>query len=479
MLQFGAFTGGQMRDPDAISSDRALIVAPWNGAPLGEVALAPRAFVEETIDAAHRAFLASRLAPQPLQARIAVLEKIARALEARTDTLAKTLSDEAGKPIALARSELKRAAATFADAAEGAKQVFAGESLALDAYANAEGRVGLVRRFPVGVVAAITPFNFPLNLVAHKVAPAIAAGCPIVLKPAPQTPLSAFALAQIVAEAGLPPDHLHVVYCSNEDAAPLIDDPRVATLTFTGSARVGWALEARARRKKVTLELGGNAAVIVHDAPDLDAVAARVALGSNSYAGQTCISVQRIFVRRALLAPFRDAYLRAVAAQSVGDPALASTVVGPVIDDRAADRITSWVDSAASRGARVHGDLARRGRLLRPVVLEDVPADHPIACDEVFGPACALAAYDEFDDALERVNRSRYGLQAGLYTRDVGLVFRALERLSVGGVIHDDVPTFRVDAMPYGGVKDSGRGREGGRYAIEDMTEPRLLVLRH
>lgn len=478
MSRFGALINGRWLPPDEIAKECAVVRAPWDGRPLGEVAQADGPIVERAIAGATAAFARALRDPYPLHERVAVLERLARRVEEERESLAKTLGAEAGKPLGMARIEVERAVSTLREAAQAACAALGGELLRLDAIPSAADRLGLVRRFPLGVVSAITPFNFPLNLVVHKVAPAIAAGCPLVLKPAPQAPLSAFRFAELCVEAGLRPGYLQVLSCDNATAAPLVEDPRIALLSFTGSARVGWALRERAGRKRVVLELGGNAAVIVEEASDLAAVAARIATASNAYAGQTCISVQRVLVRHSLLAPLREALGSAIAALPVGDPADEATVVGPVIDDAAAERIESWVDTALSAGARRHGSLDRSGRLLHPILLEDVPSDQPVVREEVFGPVAVLEPYDSFDEALERANASPFGLQAGVYVRDVGLLFRAFARLRVGGIVHDDCPTFRADAMPYGGTKESGQGREGPRYAIEEMTEPRLLVLR-
>jgi acyl-CoA reductase-like NAD-dependent aldehyde dehydrogenase len=478
MGRFGALIDGRWLPADEVGREVQAVRAPWDGAPLGEVGRASPETVERAIAGAAATFARSQREPYPLHERLAVLERLGRRLGEEREPVARTLSAEAGKPVAQARVEVDRALMTVADSITAAKAALGGEILALDASPTAPDRLGLSRRFPRGVVSAITPFNFPLNLVMHKVAPAIAAGCPVVLKPAPQAPLTAFRLGELCLEAGLRPSWLQIVFCDNATAAPLVEDPRIALLSFTGSARAGWALAARAGRKRVVLELGGNGAVIVEETADLRATAARIAVASNGYAGQTCISVQRILVRRKLVEPLRDALTEAVAGLRVGDPSDDATVVGPVIDEAAAARIESWVGSAVAAGAVSHGALERSGQMLRPVLLENVPADQPVVREEVFGPVATLEPYESFEDALDRVNASPYGLQAGVYVRDVSLLFRAFERLEVGAVVHDDCPTFRVDAMPYGGTKESGQGREGPRYAIEDMTEERLLVLR-
>jgi glyceraldehyde-3-phosphate dehydrogenase (NADP+) len=478
MSRFGALIDGRWRSPDEVGREVATVRAPWDGAALGEVGRASPAIVEQAIAGASAAFAGARRDPYPLHERLVVLERLGRRLVEEREPLARTLSSEAGKAVAQARIEVDRAVATVTESIVAAKSVLGGDILPLDASPTATDRLGLARRFARGVVSAITPFNFPLNLVMHKVAPAIAAGCPVVLKPAPQAPLTAFRLGELCMEAGLRPSWLQIVYCDNATAAPLIEDDRIALLSFTGSARAGWALQARAGRKRVVLELGGNGAVIVEESVDLRATAARIAVASNGYAGQTCISVQRVLVRRQLLDSLRDALTEAVAGLHVGDPSDDATVVGPVIDEAAAARIESWVGSAVAAGAVSHGALARSGQMLRPILLESVPPDQPVVREEVFGPVATLEPYDHFEDAIDRVNSSPYGLQAGVYVRDVTLLLRAFERLEVGTVVHDDCPTFRVDAMPYGGTKESGQGREGPRYAIADMTEERLLVVR-
>ncbi|MDP9267932.1 MAG: aldehyde dehydrogenase family protein [Acidobacteriota bacterium] len=406
-------------------------------------------------------------------------------IRAQREALARTLALEAGKPIKTARVEIERAAFTFDVAAEEAVRI-PGEYLPLDVMESMRGRWGLVRRFPLGPIAAITPFNFPFNLVGHKLAPAIAAGCAVVLKPAPQTPLSALNLARLVAEAGWPAGALNVLPLANEDAGVLVEDARLKMLSFTGSAAVGWALKSQAGKKRVVLELGGNAGVIVHsdfhsdsghaDA-DLDYAAERCAVGGFSYAGQSCISVQRILVHSSVLDRFLAAFIPKVKALRLGDPMDEATDVGPLIRPSDAERVEQWIAEAVAGGAQVLCGGKRNGSLFEPTVLTHTNAKMKVNCREVFAPVVTVEPYDEFDDALRRVNDSPYGLQAGVFTRDAALIFKAFEELQVGGVMVGEVPTFRIDSMPYGGVKDSGLGREGLRYAIEEMTEPRLLVM--
>jgi len=408
--------------------------------------------------------------------RADILERFSRLVAERKDELAQILCEEAGKPISLAKIEAERCAQTIADAAHWARY-YEQEMLGLDGSPVGAGRQGILRRFPVGVVAAITPFNFPLNLVAHKIAPAIAAGCPVVLKPASQTPSPAFRLAQLAVEAGLPKEGIQVVLVRGGDADRLVTDERIALVTFTGSAEVGWQIKSRCGKKKVALELGGNAGAIVEPDSDWENAARRIATGGFAYAGQSCISVQRVFVHSSIAPKFTDALVAAAEAVPSGDPADPKTVCGPLIDEANVARVKQWIERAIGRGGRALTGNRVEGAVLFPTVMIDVPADCEVNCSEVFGPVVTVATYDSFDQALEMVNDSRYGLQAGVFTNDIRKIWKAYEALEVGGVIHNDVPTFRVDLMPYGGVKDSGVGREGARWAIQEMTEPRLLVL--
>jgi glyceraldehyde-3-phosphate dehydrogenase (NADP+) len=334
-----------------------------------------------------------------------------------------------------------------------------------------------VRRFPLGPVAGITPFNFPLNLVAHKVAPAIAAGCPMVLKPAPQTPLTALLLAEAVQQAGWPDGGLNVLPLSNEDAGLLVTDERIKLISFTGSAAVGWQIKNNCGKKKVVLELGGNAGVVVHSDADLAYAADRCVVGSFAYAGQTCISVQRILVERSVCGKFTDLLLEGARKLKSGDPLDDTSDLGPMIRESDAIRATDWVQEAVRGGARLLCGGQRRGSILEPTILTGTRPEMKVNCLEVFAPVVTVEPYDDFNQALKQINNSPYGLQAGLFTRDAKLIFNAYEELEVGALVAGDVPAFRIDHMPYGGIKDSGLGREGLRYAIEDMTEPKLLVM--
>lgn len=465
------FVGGEWIDTGAVRD----VVYPWDGSIVGRVRLAPPERIEEAIASAAR--VAPELARTPAWKRAEWLDAIAAGVRQRRDELVDLIVHEGGKPRRFAEGEVARCIQTFTFGAVEARRM-GGEVIGLDAVPAGEGRLGVVRRFPVGPVAAITPFNFPLNLVAHKLAPAIAAGCPIVLKPADETPLSSLVLAEIVADAGVPAGALSVVPCEVADAAPLVEDPRIRLLTFTGSARVGWDLKGRAGRKRVTLELGGNAAVIVCEDADLDLAVERSAYGAFAHAGQVCISVQRVYVHRSVAGDFVERLVARARDTATGDPGDEATIAGPLRADEDADRVMAWIDEARAAGATVRCGGERDGRLVTPAVITGADPALKVSCEEAFGPLVVVWPFAEMDEAFDRVNDSPYGLQAGIFTRDVANVLAAFERLEVGGVIHDDAPTFRVDHMPYGGVKASGLGREGLRYAIEDMSEPRLLVMR-
>jgi acyl-CoA reductase-like NAD-dependent aldehyde dehydrogenase len=448
--------------------------SPFDGTVVGTAYRASASHLERAIRAAQRQFEVTRRTP--VHERQRVLCAVADAIEKRRDDFATTMALEAGKPLKAARVEVERAILTFTVAAEEAARI-GGEWIPLDRAPAGAGRAGIVRRFPVGPIAAITPFNFPLNLVAHKVAPAIAAGCTMVQKPSPRTPLCSFMLAELVEEAGWPAGALNVLPLSNDDAQRMAADERFKLLTFTGSASVGWNLKSKAGKKRVVLELGGNAACIVHSNASLDHAAERIVAGGFSYSGQSCISVQRIFVQRSVEEAFTKRVLARVAQLKMGDSLDPATDVGPMIDEDAAERVSQWVNEAIAGGARLLAGGKRNRTFYEPTVLTHTRPEMKVNCDELFGPVIIIEPYDDFAEAICRVNDSRYGLQAGVFTEDERLLFEAFEQLEVGGVISNDSSSFRIDHMPYGGVKDSGFGREGLRYAIEDMTEPRLLVL--
>jgi acyl-CoA reductase-like NAD-dependent aldehyde dehydrogenase len=436
----------------------------------------PKAGAAETqqaLDAAARAMDE----PLPAHERAAILDRVAALLADRQDELARTISAEAGKPMKAARVEASRAVSTFTMSAVEARKL-AGEVVPMDASPAGVGKLAFTLRVPIGIVAAISPFNFPLNLVAHKIAPALAAGCAVVLKPASQTPLSALLLAEIETEAGLPAGWLNVV-CgpASEIGDVLVGDERVGLISFTGSSDVGWGLRERAPRKRVSLELGNATPVIVAADGDLDDVAARLAANAFSFAGQSCISVQRIYVERAAYDRFLELFLPRVEALVVGDPADDATDVGPLIAPSERDRVLSWIDEATSRGAEVLAGGTLEGELLRPTVIADAPADAKVSCEEVFGPLCTVTPYDAIEDAIALANATRFGLQAGVFTKDVRTALHAARALDFGGVTVNEAPTFRADQMPYGGVKDSGNTREGPAYAVREMTEERVVVL--
>jgi acyl-CoA reductase-like NAD-dependent aldehyde dehydrogenase len=447
--------------------------SPYSGDVVGRV---PKAGSKETraaIDAAERAMAE----PLPAHKRAEILVRVAGFLGRRHDEVARTISDEAGKPMKAARVEAQRAMSTYTFAAVEARKL-AGEMVPMDASQAGAGKLAFTLRRPVGVVGAISPFNFPLNLVAHKIAPALAAGCAVVLKPATQTPLSALLLAELEDEAGLPPGWLNVVVGpSAEIGDVLVRDERVALISFTGSVPVGWSIRERAPKKRVTLELGNSTPVIVEADADLDTAAEKLAANAFSFAGQSCISVQRIYVAREAYAPFLERFLPRVEALKLGDPADEETDVGPVIDADARERIVEWIDEARARGAAVLTGGELDGELIRPTVIADAVPDLRVACEEVFGPVCTVNAYDDLDEALGLANGTPFGLQAGIFTSRLDTALRAAEELEFGGVTVNEAPTFRADQMPYGGVKDSGNTREGPAYAIRELTEERLVVI--
>jgi acyl-CoA reductase-like NAD-dependent aldehyde dehydrogenase len=465
--------GPFLRGAERLSGEAVAVASPYDGSVVALVHRAGPAEIEEAIAAAGTAFAETRSLPSWRRAEI--LERIGVELTARTDVLARTIALEAGKPVTTARLEVERAAFTFKVAAEEAKRIY-GEIVPLDWIPGSEGRIGHVRRVPLGVVAGITPFNFPLMLVAHKVAPALAAGNPIILRPASQTPVSSLLLGRIVAEAGWPADGIAVVPSSTEDARPLVEDDRIAKLTFTGSPAVGWALRARAGRKKVTLELGGNAPVIVNADADPAYAAERVAWGATIQSGQSCISVQRVYVHASVWDAFVPDLVERVGALRYGDPLDEATAVGPLIDESALARVEEWVREAVGGGARVLVGGGREGTVWQPTVLADVREEMRVSCQEAFAPLLGLFRFEDVDEAIDAAGASEFGLQAGLFTNDLAVVDATFDRLEVGGLVVNDVPTFRVDHMPYGGVKQSGFGREGLRYAIEEMTEMKLVA---
>lgn len=456
--------------------DRYAVVDPYTGQTIATVPQGDASLLDRAIAVAHEAFEKTRR--QPAFERAAVLHKAASVMESRKAKLVDTIVAEAGKPITLAEAEVSRAIMTLTASAEAARQPN-GQMLDIDAFSSGVGHFGLARRFPLGVIYAITPFNFPLNLVAHKLGPAIATGNTVVLKPAPRTPLSSLMLADILLEAGMIPGQVNVVTCPNELAGRPINDDRVKMVSFTGSAKVGWGIREKAARKKVVLELGGNAPVIVEPDADLDAAIPILASGGFAYAGQSCIHTQRIYVHGDIYDMFRDRYVRQVRDKiKAGDPRDRNVLVGPLIDQSAVTRVTEWVNTAIGHGAIVLTGGEPSGVTYEPTVLENVDPADDVLCNEVFGPVVVLASYKTFDDAIALANDSRYGIHAGVFTRDLTKAMAAYERLDFGGVLINQAPTFRVETLPYGGVKESGIGREGVRYAMDDMTEIKALVVK-
>jgi acyl-CoA reductase-like NAD-dependent aldehyde dehydrogenase len=446
--------------------------SPYNGEIVGR---APKSGAE---DARRAVDAAARALETPLHAheRAAILDRVAELLRERHEEMARTICGEAGKPIKTARVEASRAVSTYTFAAVEARKL-AGDVVPMDASEAGAGKIAFTLRRPVGVVGAISPFNFPCNLVAHKLAPALAAGCPVVLKPASQTPLSALLLAELEQEAGLPPGWLTVlVGPSAEIGDVLVEDERVRMITFTGSSRVGWGIAERAAKKRVRLELGNSTPVLVAADADLDLAATKIAANAFSFAGQSCISVQRIYVERPALDGFLGRFLPKVEELVVGDPGDEATDVGPVIDEDARTRIAGWVEEAQAAGAKLLAG-ATDVDPLGPIVLGDAPETARVVCDEVFGPVCVVNAVDSLAEAYERANATEYGLQAGIFTGSISTALAAAEALDFGGVAVNEAPTFRADQMPYGGVKGSGNTKEGPAYTIREMTEERLVVL--
>ena len=444
------------------------------GEPAGLTYQATPEQYEEAVEAAVAAFEVTRRLPA--YERAATLRNISNGIRARREELGRLIALEAGKPIRDALVEVDRATLTFRLGAEEAERI-GGELIPLDLMASSKGRVGITRRFPAGPVAAISPFNFPLNLAAHKLAPAIAAGCSIVLKPPSKDPLTMLTVAEIVEEAGAPAGSVSILPMSRELGDRLVADDRFRLLTFTGSPAVGWGMKARAGKKKVVLELGGNAGAIVDRTADLDWAVKRITVGAFSYAGQVCISVQRLFVHDDVFDAFVERFTAAAGTLRLGDPLDPETDLGPMVDAKAALRTQAWVDEAVAMGGRILLGGRADGTFFGPTILADTPVEAKVCSDEAFAPIVVLFRFSDFADAVRRVNASHFGLQAGVFTNDLANAFTAFNELEVGGVILNDIPTYRIDHMPYGGVKDSGLGREGLRHAIEDMTEIRILVV--
>ncbi|MEX1110239.1 MAG: aldehyde dehydrogenase family protein [Chthoniobacterales bacterium] len=460
----------------AVTTDETAEVRnPYNGDLVAEVCVAGAEEIARALDLAAATFEETR--HQAPVDRAHLLNKIAATIAKRSDEFVELLVAEAGKPVTLAKIEVQRAQSTFELAAAGALEPN-GHPIEMGATPAGAGHAGLARRFPLGVILGITPFNFPLNLVAHKVAPCLASGNTMILKPAMKTPLCALLLGEILAECGAPSGQVAFLPFPHRYVDTLLRDPRVKMLSFTGGVDVGWQLKSKAVKQKITLELGGNAACVVEPDSDWRKHAAKMAVGAFAYAGQSCISVQRIFAQADIYDGFKEAFLAAVRAKALaGDPRDPTMLVGPMITKAALDNVVGWINDAEKRGAVLLTPLQVDGQVLHPVVLENVPRDAAVSCEEAFAPVVVLESYRTYDEGLAAVNDSKFGLQAGVFTGDLGKAYRAYDILDVGGVLINQVPTFRTENMPYGGVKDSGFGREGVRYAMEDMTELKSLVI--
>jgi acyl-CoA reductase-like NAD-dependent aldehyde dehydrogenase len=448
------------------------VLSPYSGELVGRVAKGGASEARRAVDAAAKALEK----PLPAHKRAEILVRVAGLIGRRHEELARTISDEAGKPIKAARVEASRAMSTYTFAAVEARTL-AGEMVPMEGAQAGEGKLAFTIRRPIGVIGAISPFNFPCNLVAHKIAPALAAGCPVVLKPASQTPMSALFLAELELEAGLPAGWLNVVVGpASQIGDVLVEDERVKLITFTGSGEVGWGIQERAPRKRVKLELGNSTPVIVAADADVELAATKLAANAFAFAGQSCISVQRVYVERSAYDAFVDSFVPKVEALNVGDPSEDDTDVGPVIDKSSRERILEWISEAEQAGATLLAGGVE-GELIKPTVLGNVPDDEKVSCEEVFGPVVVLNPIDSVDEGIERANATKYGLQAGIFTASLDAALDAAERLEFGGVTVNEAPTFRSDQMPYGGVKASGNTKEGPAWAVREMTEERLVVI--
>jgi glyceraldehyde-3-phosphate dehydrogenase (NADP+) len=452
------------------------VVNPFTGEPFAEVCLADSIEIDKAINLAEEAFKKTRVLPSYQRSRICA--EVASGIQDRSDEFSKIIAQESGKPLIYARAEVARSVSTFEIASQEALRLD-GEMLTLDITESAHGKAGLTRRFPIGPIAGISPFNFPLNLVAHKVAPALACGNPIIIKPASSTPLTALLLGEIVQNTQAIEGSLSVLPCTSKNATPLVEDPRLKMVTFTGSPNVGWDIKKRAGRKKVVLELGGNAGVIVEPDAEIDLAAKKIAFGAFVYSGQVCISIQRVYIHASKYDDFLESLISETQAFRPGDPLDEKVTMGPMIDLENAERIESWVNEAVAEGAKIQTGGKRDKSYYPPTILTNVNPNLPVACSEAFGPILIVNSYTNFNDAIKAVNNTDFGLQAGVFTNNMNKALGAFNQLDVGGVVINDIPTFRVDNMPYGGVKDSGFGREGIKYSLREMTEIKLLVYNH
>jgi len=470
MKEYKLFIGGKWTEGKTVKD----IHSPFDQTLVGKVHFAGDAQTADAVSKAHKAFQSTR--NLPAFERAGVLEDISSEIFKKQDHLARAITLTSGKPIKSARIEVSRAANTFKIASEEAKRI-PGEIIPLDLIPQTEKRLGFVRRYPIGVITGITPFNFPLNLVAHKVAPAIATGNTVILRPASQVSIPSLILGEIIRQTKYPEGGFNVVPCDYKAASSLIDDDKVKMITFTGSPDIGWELKKRAHKKKVTLELGGNAAVIIEPDADLATAVSRCVLGSFSYSGQICISIQRIFLHKTIYDQFMSAFIKTAQDLKMGDPLSDDTDIGPMITLQAAKKTEEWIQEALDQKARIVCGGKRNEAMFEPTILENVKPELPISWLEAFAPVVVVYPYENFEEALKGVNYSIYGLQAGVFTKDLMKAFRAYDLLDVGGVIINDIPTFRIDHMAYGGIKESGFGREGLKYAIEEMTELKLMAL--
>lgn len=470
MEEYKIYLAGEWKDTARYEE----VINPYNHQVIGKVCQAGEPEVEEAIKKGLECLeITKRL---PAYKRYEILTEISAGIKQDREKIARILTLESGKPISDARVEVNRAVNTFRIAAEEAKRI-EGNNIPLDIMAGSENRVGITQRFPIGLILGITPFNFPLNLVAHKIAPAIASGNPIILKPASKTPITSLLLGEIIARTELPKGGVSILPCPARLAEQMVIDPRIKMVTFTGSPKVGWHLKEKAGKKKVLLELGGNAGVIVEPDTNLPYTIKRCVTGAFSYAGQVCISVQRIYIQEDIFTEFTKEFILQAKGLKIGDPINEDTNIGPMIDLYAAKRVEAWVNEAKEQGAKVLAGGKRDKNFFEPTILADTTPEMNVSSLEAFAPLVTLTPYKRFDDAIAHLNNSRYGLQAGLFSKDMSKIFQAFREIEVGGLIVNDVPTYRVDHMPYGGIKESGFGREGIRYAIEEMTELKLLAL--
>ena len=479
MIQIGTFHFGSIIDgQERKKSGKDIIVSnPFNADEVGKITCAEEKDVEDAVEAAHQAFLKT-MKNMPAHERSTILRKTADLLESKSEEFAQLLTHEAGKPIKESRAEVSRAIQVLLFAAEGAKSIY-GEQIPMDSAIGGENQIGIAVRGPVGVVAAITPFNFPLNLVLHKVAPAIAAGNTVVLKPAEKTPLISVLLYRLFEEAGLPNGVFNILMGTGEELAePLVTHPKVKKVTFTGSGAVGWKIHEMAARKKVTLELGSNAPNIIFEDGDLDKAVEAIVLGGFTFAGQACVSAQRIYVQETVYEEFTDKLVNAVSTINIGDPIEETTEMGPMITEEAAARAEAWIQEAIKAGAKVLTGGSRQGSMLEPTVLTDVQPEMKVVCLEVFAPIVTIIPFSSEEEVIAYANDTDLGLHAGVFTRDINRAFRMADAIETGGVWINEVSVRRYDHIPYGGVKNSGIGKEGIKYAIEEMTETKFIGIK-